>query len=275
MRILAIHIATTSECHTGCNKHRQYKNELSLILIHRDSLLHPEKQIPYILQHLLYALAICKTESIVIESRHNARKEYLPIQPILHPSDINGIMQGVTVLGGSTEWSFTANNTQLLTKQDSASQHNILKEQYDYIYDPDNYLSADEYCFFDILIKSTAQTRRLALVSFPYGVYDEHLAILDKQYLVVLQCNYLIKIDLDNCCVVSCKEIDALGHLFELYRYGDSYIIYGELDIIRVEANFETSWVFSGSENFVTMDDQAPFEMSSDRIIPSDSQKQY
>lgn len=55
-----------------------------------------------------------------------------------------------------------------ITKQDSASQHNILKEQYDYIYDPDNYLSADEYCFFDILIKSTAQTRRLALVSFPY-----------------------------------------------------------------------------------------------------------
>ena len=32
-----------------------------------------------------------------------------------------------------------------ITKQDSATQHNILKEQYDYIYDPDNYLSADEY----------------------------------------------------------------------------------------------------------------------------------
>jgi hypothetical protein rflaF_20591 len=162
-----------------------------------------------------------------------------------------------------------------ITKQDSATQHNILKEQYDYIYDPDNYLSADEYCFFDILIKSTAQTRRLALVSFPYGVYDEHPAVLDKQYLVVLQCNYLIKIELENCCVVSCKEIDALGHLFELYRYGDSYIIYGELDIIRVEANFETSWVFSGSEIFVTMDDQAPFEMSNDRIILRDWDNNY
>ena len=64
-----------------------------------------------------------------------------------------------------------------------------------------------------------------------------------------------------------------LGHLFELYRYGDSYIIYGELDIIRVEANFETSWVFSGSEIFVTMDDQAPFEMSNDRIILRNSQR--
>ena len=66
-----------------------------------------------------------------------------------------------------------------------------------------------------------------------------------------------------------------LGHLFELYRYGDSYIIYGELDIIRVEANFETSWVFSGSEIFVTMDDQAPFEMSNDRIILRDWDNNY
>ena len=70
-----------------------------------------------------------------------------------------------------------------ITKQDSATQHNILKEQYDYIYDPDNYLSADEYCFFDILIKSTAQTRRLALVSFPYGAYDEHPAALETRFV--------------------------------------------------------------------------------------------
>lgn len=45
--------------------------------------------------------------------------------------------------------------------------------------------------------------------------------------------------------------------------------------VIRVEANFETSWVFSGSEIFMTMDDHAPFEMSNDRIILRDWDNNY
>lgn len=51
--------------------------------------------------------------------------------------------------------------------------------------------------------------------------------------------------------------------------------LHSEQYSIRVEANFETSWVFSGSEIFVAMDDQAPFEMSNDRIILRDWDNNY
>ena len=46
-----------------------------------------------------------------------------------------------------------------ITKQDSASQHNILKEQYDYIYDPDNYLRMS---IASLIFSSKAQLKHAA-----------------------------------------------------------------------------------------------------------------
>lgn len=59
---------------------------------------------------------------------------------------------------------------------------------------------------------------------------------------------------------------DHMGQFFEIYRYKDDYILYGELEIIRLSASFEILWLFSARDIFVDPDGASAFSMDADGI---------
>lgn len=59
---------------------------------------------------------------------------------------------------------------------------------------------------------------------------------------------------------------DHIGQFFEIHRYMNDYILYGELEIIRLSASFEILWSFSGRDIFVDPDGAVAFNMDSEGI---------
>lgn len=147
--------------------------------------------------------------------------------------------------------------------------------QHDLVFDPENRLSTEEDSVFDITINSHQHTQRAALVGFFSCVYDEHPAVLEGNSIVVLQEFTLTRIDLQSLRVTKHQIIDDYGMLFEIHKYQDSYVIYGETDILRVNSDFEVVWSFSGEDIFVTADEKVCFEMTADRIKLRDWNNNY
>ena len=63
---------------------------------------------------------------------------------------------------------------------------------------------------------------------------------------------------------------DRLGQFFEICRHENDYILYGELEIIRLSASFEVLWSFSARDIFVDPDGASAFETDFDGIYLMD-----
>ena len=72
------------------------------------------------------------------------------------------------------------------------------------------------------------------------------------------------------------KEIDLTGTLFSVYRYHDDFILYGETDIIKMNAELDVLWDFMARDIFVRYHGEEPaFEMMPDRIRLYDFSDNY
>ena len=63
---------------------------------------------------------------------------------------------------------------------------------------------------------------------------------------------------------------DHLGHFFEIHRYENDYILYGEVEIIRLSAAFGVLWSFSARDIFINQDGSSAFEMDPEGIYLKD-----
>lgn len=69
-------------------------------------------------------------------------------------------------------------------------------------------------------------------------------------------------LEITNMC-----EIDPMGTMFEARSYKDDYILYGEMEIYRVNKDLEVLWNFSARDIFVRYQgDEPAFEMKDDKI---------
>jgi len=59
---------------------------------------------------------------------------------------------------------------------------------------------------------------------------------------------------------------------FEIFKYQDSYIVHGELEISRLDQDGKITWKQGGADIFVTSDGRSGFEMTDDYIIAKDFQ---
>lgn len=109
------------------------------------------------------------------------------------------------------------------------------------------------------------QNADIALIG-DYYTYLEDCAILDDDILTVLQNDYITQIDLKTVQIIAGYELDVFGTTFSIYRMPDGYLIYGEIEIIKLDDGFNTVWKFSGKDIFVSITGKNAFELTDHSI---------
>ena len=135
---------------------------------------------------------------------------------------------------------------------------------YDYILNPNKLVRNNMYRTLCISVTGT-KNAEIALVG-DYYTSDIDCAILEDNILTVLQNDYISQIDLETVQIIAGYELDVLGTTFSIYRISDGYLIYGEIEIIKFDNEFNVAWKFSGRDIFVSITDKNAFELT-DRSI--------
>lgn len=148
------------------------------------------------------------------------------------------------------------------------------KDKYDFIFYPDSFRESYLYKTFSIEVTGQQTTEKISLVG-SYYIKNDNCAVLEDDILTVLQNTTITQINLRNHEIITYKEIEDCFCGFEIYKIQDFYIIYGEMEIIRLDNNLNKVWQFSGADIFVTPDEDPAFELCDDRIKARDWQGNY
>ena len=147
-------------------------------------------------------------------------------------------------------------------------------KKYDYTYNPNDLTNNSFVKIFSLTINSNIQEIRVAIIGDFYSS-SEDCAILVDNNLTILQNDTILRIDASTGQLVCFKNIDTLGVNFSIYQVESGYIIYGEIEIIMLDFDFEVKWKFSARDIFVTLDNTKAFELCNDRIKLLDFEKNY
>ena len=118
--------------------------------------------------------------------------------------------------------------------------------KYDYVLNPLVKCSDNMYKVLNIVIQGYQNCTAALIGDINTFVVD--CAILDKNVLTVLQNDYITQIDLDSMRIVAGYELDVFGTTFSIYKMSDGYLIYGEIEIIKLDNNFQVLWRFGGRD---------------------------
>lgn len=140
---------------------------------------------------------------------------------------------------------------------------------YDLILNPFEMKRSDYYTVLSINIDIGGKQKNIALVGTLYGEASD-IAVLDDHDLVVLMNTNLVVIDCNYLVVKLSKCVSEYGVYFSIYKFEGSYIIYGELDIIKLSSTLTVDWSFSGEDIFVTQDGSRPFAIENGLIHLTD-----
>lgn len=91
----------------------------------------------------------------------------------------------------------------------------------------------------------------IALIGDFYS-YDKDCAVLEDKILTILQNDTVVQLDINDGAMINFKEFDCFGCNYGIYRVQNGYIIYGEIEIIMLDLNFDKKWSFSGKDIFVS-----------------------
>lgn len=138
-------------------------------------------------------------------------------------------------------------------------------KSYDKILNPANLEHNNLTSTFSITVTEAGNMKKIALIGEPFSCVS-HCGVLENSMLTVLQNNTITQIDLKTKEIVQYKQFECFGCSIALYQCFDGYIIHGEVEIIKLNHNFEKKWSFSGADIFVTPDNQPTFEMTENRI---------
>jgi len=140
---------------------------------------------------------------------------------------------------------------------------------YQFIFNPNNIKRSDYYKTFSISIDDGNNQKHIALIGSLFGA-DEDVVILEGNDLIVLMNTKLVIIDCRALTIKLCREISDFGTYFSIHKFEDGYLIYGELDLLKLSPAFEVEWSFSGEDIFVSQDGSIPFHFENDTIYLSD-----
>ena len=151
-----------------------------------------------------------------------------------------------------------------ITTADTYIEESADNRKYDYILNPNKLGRHNMYRTLCISVTGT-KNAEIALVG-DYYTSEIDCAILEVDILTVLQNDYISQIDLDTVQVVAGYKVDVFGTTFAIYRLPDGYLIYGEIEIIKLDNEFNTVWKFSGRDIFVSITGKNAFELTDHSI---------
>ena len=134
---------------------------------------------------------------------------------------------------------------------------------------PDNYMViSDDYSKKLLLnitdLEHTIEKKIVLKISF-FTPHDNFAFLEDNKLIMFLNdiaCEYDLKTE-----KIRKNNLNFCGSLFSVYRYHDDFILYAEMDIIRVNSDLEVLWDFSARDIFVRYQGVEPaFEMHDDYI---------
>ncbi len=136
---------------------------------------------------------------------------------------------------------------------------------YDIILNPENCHWNDYHKSFSIIMDDKS-----ALLICGYYSYPENVLFVDN--LLVIMCeNIIYKIDVDKMEVVFRKVMyDLSKTTFDIYKVSNGYIVYGEMEIAKLDNDFNVINIFMGRDIFVTIDGLNAFEMNENEIVVRD-----
>ncbi|MBE6543765.1 MAG: hypothetical protein E7675_05140 [Ruminococcaceae bacterium] len=137
-------------------------------------------------------------------------------------------------------------------------------KKYDHTLTPSFVQRGDMYTVLDISVAGP-NSYSLALIG-SYHTYQDSCAILEGSILTVLQNDHIIRIDLDTAQIIKEYEIDMCGISFGIYSVKGGYIIYGEVEILKLDLDYRTLWSFSGKDIFVSATGKRAFELTKESI---------
>ncbi|MBR2860940.1 MAG: hypothetical protein IKB86_03790 [Clostridia bacterium] len=155
--------------------------------------------------------------------------------------------------------------TVCISVKDSFSFDDPQNKRYDVILDPLNYSNEDYIKVFEINVYLFNKQKKLALIS-RWGEPTDDIAALDGSILTLLQNNAFLQIDVMKGRVINVKPTDIFGCVFSLNKFGDDYIVYGEMEIARFDSKLNKLWSFSGIDIFFSPTGKTAFEMTKDTI---------
>lgn len=142
-----------------------------------------------------------------------------------------------------------------------------VQKPYDVIINPEELHQVDECCDIMSICAECrhGDAKRIALLASRY-TNKEHCAVLDGQTLTVIQFDLIVQIDLERGYVLQTVACDNWGGLMEIHPIKEGYIIRGECDIFRYDAEVNQIWQFSGRDILVSQWGEKSFWIDGDRI---------
>ena len=143
---------------------------------------------------------------------------------------------------------------------------------------PDTYIVICEGYSKKLLLKITdtlhINEKQIVLsVSF-YTPHDDFVFLNDDKLIMFLN-DTVCEFDIQTGKVRK-KKLDISGTLFSVHRYQDDFILYAEMDIIRMTSNLDVLWDFGAKDIFVRYQGNEPaFVMYDDRIRLCDFSDNY
>ena len=135
--------------------------------------------------------------------------------------------------------------------------------KYDLLMNPTNLKHS--YKALRISVKGNAY-REIVLIGDECTCAQDNCAILEDDVLTVLLNNHITQINIAALEIVGGYDFDVFGTTFAIYRMVDGYLIYGEIEIIKLDNSFNIVWKFSGKDIFVSVSGKNAFELTAESI---------
>jgi outer membrane protein assembly factor BamB len=100
------------------------------------------------------------------------------------------------------------------------------------------------------------------------GIHDTSI-IIEKDRLLVCCSDSVFCLSIPDLTLLWRTQADQVTCL-EIYKYEDSYIIHGELEISRIDKNGKILWQQIGADIFTTLEGKDTFVITYNYIIATD-----
>ncbi|MCI9414948.1 MAG: hypothetical protein HFJ79_07225 [Clostridiales bacterium] len=100
-------------------------------------------------------------------------------------------------------------------------------------------------------------------------------AYLEGDQLIVLQNDTISQIDIRTHQLAVHQKLECFGCCLGMYPCPGGYIVYGEMEIFRIDERFDTVWRVSGADKFVSPDIFPPFKIEDGVIKVYDWDNNY